>query len=144
MVPVGHSTWLSNPMIVRKNAREISLCVESTNINIAYEKGNYPFPNMGNLLQIIIGSKMLSFFDGFSSYNQVLVNKDDMHKITFTTPWGTYEYLRIPFSLINAGATFQRAMDYAFKDIIGRIIDIYQDNLIVFSKDIKYHVDHLR
>jgi hypothetical protein len=87
---------------------------------------------------------MLSFLDGFSGYNQVLVNKDDMHKTTFTTPWGTYEYLRMPFGLMNASATFQRAMDYAFKDLMGKIIEIYQDDLTVFSKDKKSHVEHLR
>ena len=68
--------------------------------------------------------------DGFFGYNQVLVNKEDQHKITFTTPWGTYKFLRMPFGLLNAGATFQRAMDFAFKELIGKVIEIYQDDLI--------------
>ena len=82
--------------------------------------------------------------DGFFGYNQVVIQEEDSHKTTFTTPWGTFEYLRIPFGLLNAKATFQRAMDYAFKELIGKIIEIYQDDLTVFSKERSSHVGHLR
>ena len=95
---------------------------------------HYPLPDMETLLQRVTGSGMMSMLDGFSSYNQVLVNKEDQHKTTFTTPWGTYKFLRIPFGLLNVGATFQRAMDFPFKELIGKIIEIYQDDLTVFSK----------
>jgi hypothetical protein len=53
------------------------------------------------------------------------------------TPWGTFEYLRMPFGLSNAGATFQRAMDYAFRGLIGKLIEIYQDDLTVFLRMVK-------
>ena len=82
--------------------------------------------------------------DGFSSYNQIRVKEEDRHKTTFTTPWGTFENLRMSFGLSNAGATFQRAMDYAFRGLIGKIIKIYQDDLIVFSRDVKGHINHLK
>ena len=82
--------------------------------------------------------------DGFSSYNQVLVNKEDQHKTTFTTPWGTYKFIRMPFGLLNSSATFQRAMDFSFKELIGKIIEIYQDDLTIFSKEISNHISHLR
>ena len=61
---------------------------------------------METLLQRVIGSGMLSMLDGFSGYNQVTVNKEDQHKNTITTPWGTFHYVRMPFSLSNVGATF--------------------------------------
>ena len=82
--------------------------------------------------------------DGFSGYNQIRLKAEDRHKTTFTTPWGTFEYLRMPFGLSNAGATFQRAMDYAFRGLIGKLIEIYQNDLTVFSKDGKTHLNHLR
>jgi len=99
---------------------------------------------MEMLLQRITGSEMLSFLDGFSGYNQVLVSQDDRKKTAFTTPWGTYEYIRIPFGLLNVGATFQRAMDYVFRDLVRKIIEIYQDDLTVFSKNRKDRINHLR
>jgi len=87
---------------------------------------------------------MMSMLDGFSGYNQVLLKREDQLKTAFTTPWGTFMYLRMPFGLMNAGATFQRAMDYAFRDLIQKIIEIYQDDLTVVSKERKDHLSHLR
>ena len=87
---------------------------------------------------------MMSLLNGFSGYNQVMVKKEDRHKTTFNTPWGTFEYLRMPFELTNVGATFQRAVDYAFKGLIGKFIEIYQDDLTVFSKNGVTHISHLR
>ena len=71
------------------------------------------------------------------------IKKEDREKITFTTPWGTYEYIRIPFGLLNAGFPFQIAMDQAFSDLIGNIIAIYQDDLTDFSKERSDHKEHL-
>jgi hypothetical protein len=99
---------------------------------------------MEYLLQRVTGEEMMSMLDGFSGYNQVLVKKDDQLKIAFTTPWGTYKYLRIPFGLTNTGATFQRAMDYDFRDLIGKLIEIYQDDLTTISKKREQHIQHLR
>ena len=62
----------------------------------------------------------------------------------FTTPWGTFMYLKIPFGLMNAGATFQRAMDIAFSEEIGYLIVIYLDDITVYSKTDEEHLIHLR
>ena len=69
---------------------------------------------MEHILQKVVGSKRISMLDGFSGYNQVLVLPEDQLKTTFTTPWGTFMYVKMPFGLMNTGATFQRAMDIAF------------------------------
>ena len=144
IAPTRHSSWCSNLVVVKKKNGGIRLCVDFRNLNIACEKDNYSLSNMETLLQKITGSGIMSMLDGFLGYNQVLVNKEDQHKTTFTTPWGTYEYLRMSFGLLNAGATFQRAMDYAFKGIRGKFIEIYQDDLTVFSKDTSDHISHLK
>jgi hypothetical protein len=99
---------------------------------------------METLLQRVTRSRMISMLDGFSGYNQIILKEEDRHKTTFTTPWETFEYLRMPFGLSNAGDTFQRAMDYAFRGLIGKLIEIYQDDLTVFSKDGKTHIGYLR
>jgi hypothetical protein len=87
---------------------------------------------------------MMSMLDGFLGYNQVLVKEDDQLKTAFTTPWGTYKYLRISFGLTNTWATFQCAMDYAFRDFIGKLIEIYLDDLTSISKKREQHIQHLR
>ena len=79
----------------------------------------------------------------FSGYNQVLVSPTDQLKTTFRTPWGTYAYRKMPFILINAGATFQRAMDVAFKGLINHSVVVYLDNVTIFSKNRSDHISHL-
>ena len=74
----------------------------------------------------------------------MLVYPTDQHKMTFTTPWGTFMYVKMPFGLMNAGATFQRAMDIAFSEDIGFFIVIYLDDVTVYSKSYEEHLVHLR
>ena len=76
------------------------------NLNRALEKDNYPLPSLDEVLQTVNGSQMISFLDGYFGYNQGIVNYEDRMKTTFTTKWVTYAYRRMPFGLINTGATF--------------------------------------
>ena len=64
-------------------------------------------------------------------------------KTTFRTPWGTYAYRKMPFGLINVGATFQRAMDAAFRGLINHSVVVYLDDVTVFSKNRSDHISHL-
>ena len=142
--PIRYSSWVSNPVIVRKKTGEIKICVDFKYLNQASLKDNYPLPSMEYFLQRVTRAEMMSMFDGFSRYNRVLVKEDGQLKIVFTTPWGTQKYLRMPFGLTNAGATFQCAMDYVFRDLIGKLIDIYEGDLIIISKKMDQHIQHLR
>lgn len=99
---------------------------------------------MDHVLRAVTGSKMMSMLDGFSGYNQVEVLEQDQHKITFTTPWGTFAYHIMPFGLINVGATFQRAMDLAFRSFLGKFIVVYLDDLTIYSKKHQDHFYHLQ
>lgn len=119
---------------------EKSNCVHFRNLNRASKKDNYLVPSLDEVLQIVNGSQMMEFLDSYSGYNQVTVQYEDRHKMTFTTKWGTFSYRRMSFGLINVGSTFQSAMDIAFKEIIGKCIIIYMDDLTVFSKKIGDHV----
>jgi hypothetical protein len=58
----------------------------------------------------------MSMLDHFSGYNKIMVHLDDREKMAFMTPWGTFMYAKMPFDLMNAGATFQREMDIEFSD----------------------------
>jgi hypothetical protein len=89
---------------------------------------------MEMILQQVAGSHMMSLLDGFFSYNQIKVKREDKYKTTFITRWGTFSYEHMPFVLSNAGATFQRYMQIDFDDLISKIIQIYLDDLTVYSK----------
>ena len=99
---------------------------------------------MDHILQRLVGSKTISLLDGFSGYNKILVHPDDQLKTSFITPWGTFMYVKILFGLMNAGATFQRAMDIAFSEELGYFIIIYLDDIIALSKTDEEHLEHLR
>jgi hypothetical protein len=85
----------------------------------------------------------IRFFDGYSGYHQVKFHQDDILKTTFTTPWGTYAYLRMPFGLCNAGGTFQRVQLKAFGPYIGRFIRVFLDDFAVYS-DRSLHISHVQ
>ena len=85
----------------------------------------------------------MSMLDGFSGYNQVVVHPDDQEKTTFTTPWGTFMYEKMPFRLMNVGVTFQRAMDIAFSEEKDKYVVIYMDDITMFSPSDPDHLQHL-
>ena len=99
---------------------------------------------MDHILQRVVGSKRIYLLDGFSSYNQLLVHPNDQVKTTFTTSWGTFMYVKIPFGLMNAGATFHKAMDISFLEELGLFIIIYLDDITFFSKTDEEHLEHLK
>jgi hypothetical protein len=144
IVPLRYSDWVVNLVPVRKKNGEIRLCVEFRNLNKSSLKDNYPLPKMDHMLEKVAGATRMSMVDGFSGYNQIVVCESDKEKTTFTTPWGTFMYDKMPFGLMNAGATFQRAMDIAFVGERDKFLVIYLDDLTVFSKSDEDHIIHLK
>ena len=71
--PVRHSKWVSNLVPVRKKNGDIRICIDFRNLNKACQKENFPLPTMEQVLQIVVGSELMSFRDGFSGYNQIFV-----------------------------------------------------------------------
>jgi hypothetical protein len=94
--------WVENLVPIRKKSGEIRLCVDFRNLNRVSLKDNYPLPKMDHILQKVVGSQKISMLDGFLGYNQIMVHLDDQEKTTFTTPWGTFIYAKMPFTLMNA------------------------------------------
>ncbi|CAL8993785.1 unnamed protein product, partial [Prunus brigantina] len=90
--------------------------------------------------------ELLSFMDGHAGYNQIFIAEEDVHKTAFRCPGaiGTYEWVVMPFGLKNAGATYQRAMNLIFHDLIGRTVEVYIDDVVVKSPSKADHPGHLR
>ena len=120
------------------------MCIDFRDLNRASLKDHHPPPSMEQILSKVSGFQRLSFLDGFSSYNQVLVQESNRYKIAFTTKWGTYAYEKMPFGLTNAGATFQKAMEMAFDSMIESFFLMYLDDITMYSKIVGDHFDHLR
>jgi ribonuclease HI len=144
IIPLIYSEWVANLVPVRKKNGEIRLCVDFRNLNRRSKKDNYPLPKMEHILQRVTGASRMSMIDGFFGYNQIFVLPEYREKTTFTTPWGTFMYAKIPFVLMNARATFQRAMDIAFIGEKDNFVVIYLDDITVFSQSDKEHYHQLK
>ena len=75
-------------------------------LNSATKKDHFPLPFIDQILDRLAGSSYLCFLNGYSGYNQTVIHPDDQEKTTFTCPFGTFAFRRMPFGLCNAPATF--------------------------------------
>ena len=89
---------------------------------------------MDRLVDSAVGHAMFSLMDGFNGYNQIRMSSKDAAKTAFRTPIGNFYYTVMPFSLKNAGATYQRAMTAIFHDMMHKEIEDYVDDIVVKSK----------
>jgi hypothetical protein len=142
--PIKYSEWVSNLVPIWKTTGQIRLCIDFHALNRDSIKDHFPLPIMEMILQQVAGSHMMSLLDSSSGYNQIKVKRTYKYKTTFITRWGTFAYEHMPFVLSNAGATFQRSMQIDFDDLIRKIIQIYLDDLNVYSKNRSNHFGHLR
>ena len=115
-------------------------------LNKATPMDGYPMPIADMLVDATAGHKVISFMDRNAGYNQIFMAKEDIAKTTFRCPGaiGLFEWVVITFGLKNAGATYQRAMNDIFHKLIGRIVEIYIDDVMVKSKGYKEHLADLR
>ena len=130
--------------MVKKVSGKWRMCVDFTNLNEAYPKDNYPFPQVDVLVDSTARHQLLSFMDAFLGYNQIRMHKDDQEKISFVTSQSLFCYKVIPFSLKNAGATYQRLMNKMFAQQIGRNVQIYVDDMLVKSRREEDHLEDVR
>ena len=96
---------------------------------------SYPMPVADMLVDATAGHKVISFMDGNAGYNQIFMAEEDIHKTAFRClgALGLYEWVVMTFGLKNAGATYQRAINYIFHELIGKIVEIYIDDVVVKS-----------
>ncbi|GJY24852.1 reverse transcriptase domain-containing protein [Tanacetum coccineum] len=85
------------------------------------------------MLERLAGNEYYCFLDGFSGYFQIPIDPHDQEKTTFTCPYGTFAYRRMPFGLCNAPGTFQRCMMAIFHDMIEKMMEVFMDDFLVFG-----------
>ena len=98
------------------------------------------------LVDAAAGHKVIGFMDGNAEYNKIFMVEEDVHKTAFrcTKHVGLFEWIVMTFGLKNARATYQRAMNYIFHEINGKIVEIYIDDVVVRSKGCQEHLADLR
>ena len=104
------------------------VCIDYRRVNELTWKDHFPLPFMDQLLERISGYPFYCFLDGYSGYFQIEIAAEDQEKTTFTCPFGTYAYRRMPFGFCNAPATFQGCMLSIFNDLVEHIMEVYMDD----------------
>jgi hypothetical protein len=133
--PCRYVEWISSVVPVQKKVGRWRVCVDFRDLNRATPKDEYPMLVAETLINVAAGHKMLSF-----------MAPEDIHKTAFRVPGvvGLFEYVVMTFGLKNAGATYQRAINYIFHDLIGKLVEIYIDDVVVKSASIGGHLEDLR
>ncbi|KAL0293309.1 UNVERIFIED_CONTAM: Transposon Tf2-12 polyprotein [Sesamum radiatum] len=141
---VKYPMWISSIVLIRKKNGQIRVCVDFRDLNNACPKDDFPLPIAELMIDATTGHEALSFMDGSSRYNQIRMAPADEELTAFCTPKGIYCYKVMPFGLKNAGATYQRAMQKIFDDMLHKNVECYVDDLVVKSKKRENHFHDLR
>ncbi|RVW66364.1 Retrovirus-related Pol polyprotein from transposon 17.6 [Vitis vinifera] len=149
--PISDSPWVSPTQVVPKKSgitvvqnekgEEIAtrltsgwrVCIDYRKLNAVTRKDHFPLPFIDQVLERVSGHPFYCFLDGYSGYFQIEIDVEDQEKTTFTCPFGTYAYRRMPFGLCNAPATFQRCMLSIFSDMVERIMEVFMDDITIYG-----------
>lgn len=137
------SPYSSPIVVVEKKDGSIRLCVDYRQLNAKTRKDAFPLPRIEESLDALTGASLFSTLDLASGYNQVSVAERDRAKTAFCTPFGLFEFQRMPYGLCNAPGTFQRLMERIFGDQRFHSLLLYLDDVVVFSSTFKQHLERL-
>jgi hypothetical protein len=144
--PCRYAEWISSVVPVQKKDGRWRVCVDFRDLNRATPNDEYPMRVVEMLINAATSHKSLSFMDDNAGYNQIFMAPEDVNKTAFRVPGviGLFEYVVMTFGLKNAGATYQRAMNYIFHDLIGKLVEIYIDDIVVKFASVEGHLGDLR
>ncbi|RXN22180.1 Transposon Ty3-I Gag-Pol poly [Labeo rohita] len=137
------SPYASPVVLVRKADGSLRLCVDYRKLNSKTQRNAFPLPRIDESLDALCNAQVFSSIDLASGYHQVAVHEKDQYKTAFVTPFGLYEYARMPFGLCNAPATFQRLMQAVMGDLVFQMVLVYLDDLLVYSNTFETHLSRL-
>ena len=147
--PISDSPWVSPTQVVAKKSgitvvqndkgevvsTRLTLgwkgCIDYQKLNAVTRKDHFLLPFIDQVLERVSGYPFYYFLDGYSGYFQIEIAVEDQEKTTFTCPFGTYAYRRMPFGLCNAPATFQKCMLSIFGDMVKRIMEVFMDDITI-------------
>ncbi len=129
---------------VKEKNKPLRGVVDYRGLNRITKRNNAPLPRSDEMFDMLGDAKVFSKMDLKTGFHQIRVKPEDIEKTAFNTKYGQFEYLVMPMGLCNAPATFQSLMNRIFYDCVDVFMVVYMDDLLIFSKDEKSHLEHLR
>ena len=160
--PISDSAWVSPVQVVPKKGGTTviraennillpsltvngwRICIDYRKLNKATRKDHLPLSFLDQMLDRLVGHEYYCFLDGYSGYNQIAIAPEDQEKTTFTCPYGTFAFRRMPFGVCNAPGTFQRCMMAIFSDMVEKTIEIFMDDFSVLGNSFDNCLENLR
>ena len=132
-----------NELIPTRTVTGWRVCIDYRKLNTATRKDHFLLPFIDQMLDRLAGHPHFCFLDGYSGYNQIAIAPEDQEKTTFTCPYGTFAFRRMPFGLCNAPATFQRCMMSIFSDLVEEVMEIFMDDFTVYGSSFDHCLKNL-
>ena len=124
------SPWGEPIMFVKKKDGTLRLYIDYRQLNKVTVKNKYPLPRIDDLFDQMRGAKVFSKIELRSGYHPVKIKDEDIHKTTFRTRYGYYEFVMVPFGLTNAPCTFMCLMNSVFSRYLDKFVLVFLDDII--------------
>ncbi|KAJ9518741.1 hypothetical protein QJQ45_025988, partial [Haematococcus lacustris] len=144
MIEPSSSPYAAPILFVQKKSGELRMCIDYRQLNKLTLRDQYPLPRIDDLFDRLSGCSVFSSLDLQAGYHQIRITPEDVPKTAFRTPEGHFQFKVLSFGLTNAPATFQRVMNDAFAPVLGKCALVYLDDILVMSKSLPEHLQHLR
>lgn len=139
----SHSPWGAPVLFLKKKDGTLRMCIDYRELNNVTIKNKYPLPRIDDLFDQLKGAVVFSKIDLQSRYHQLKIKESDVPKIAFRTRYGHYEFLVMPFGLINTPVAFMDMMNRVFAQYLDKFIIVFIDDILIYSKTQEKHEEHL-
>lgn len=129
----SHSPYRTNLVMAPRAGGSQRICIDYTTVNPTTEKDAYPIPHINDILHFLRGAQWIPALDLKNEFHDITVHSEDRHFTAFVTPFGHFEWIRMPFDLTNAPAGFQRCMAHLFAEMLWNEVTAYLDDITVKS-----------